>query len=150
MTERILLPTDGDPGVEQAIVHAVDLAEIVGATLHAVYVVDETIYGAYSGDEFVQDHEGPQATLEAEGRAALEAIERQAGEAGVDIETDLRYGRPAEQIVAAADDHDVDSIILGSRTMPDAYRERVGSVADAVLRGTDRAVTVVRTPVEVD
>ena len=38
--DRILVPTDGSDGVERAVAHAIDLAKVHGATLHAVYVVN--------------------------------------------------------------------------------------------------------------
>jgi len=40
MYRRILLPTDGSAGSQRAIDHAVALADEVGATIHAVYVVN--------------------------------------------------------------------------------------------------------------
>jgi len=98
---RILLPTDGERGADQAVEYALDLAATIDATVHALYVVDESVYTAYPGDEFVQEHEGPQAALEAAGEEALAAIGDAAREAGVDVKTTLRYGRPAEEIVGA-------------------------------------------------
>lgn len=149
MTYRMLLPTDGDVGMEEAIRHTIDLAQVYDATVHALYIVDENIYSAYSGDEFVEEHEGPESTLEHEGEEALAEIVDQAEDAGVDVVTKLRYGQPAEEIVEEADEINADSIILGSRTMPDEYRDRVGSVADKVLQQTDRPATVVKTAVTV-
>lgn len=149
MTDTILLPTDGESGVEQAIIHAIDLADIFDAELHALYVVDESIYGAYSGDEFVQDHEGPQATLEEAGEDALERIVEEAAASGVDVTTSMRYGRPAEEIVKEAEEIEADSIIMGTKSATQAYRSQVGSVTDDVLHLTDRSVTVVKTPVDI-
>lgn len=145
MYERILLATDGEAGVDQASVHALSLASALEATVHLLYVVDERIYGAYSGDEFVDDHEGPQSTLEEQGREALAAIES----VGKDVRmvSELRYGRPAEEIVAEAEDIDADVIFLGSKTRTDEYRHLVGRVADSVLHLTDRPITVVKTPI---
>lgn len=148
MYERILLPTDGERGVEQAAEHAIELAESAEATLNVLYVVDENVYSAYSGDEFVQDHEGPQATLEDQGQEALSDIETAAEDAGIDVETTMRYGTPAEEIVAEADEFDADFLVLGTRTRPGEYRQFVGHVTDSVLRLTDRPVSVVKTPVE--
>lgn len=148
MYDRVLLPTDGEPGVERATSHVLELAAAVDATVHALYVVDESIYGAYSGDEFVQEHEGPQAALEATGEEALSAITDAAREAGVDVETKLRYGRPEEEIVAAAEEIDADQLVIGSKTRPSEYRQLLGSVSERVLRMTARPVTVVKTPEE--
>jgi nucleotide-binding universal stress UspA family protein len=40
MYDRILVPTDGSPGVERAVDHAIELATVHGATIHGVYVVN--------------------------------------------------------------------------------------------------------------
>lgn len=148
MSDRILLPTDGERGADQATEYAIDLAATIDATVHALFVVDESVYTAYPGDEFVQEHEGPQAALEATGEEALSAIADAAREADVDVETKLRYGRPEEEIVAAAEEIDADQLVIGSKTRPSEYRQLLGSVSERVLRMTARPVTVVKTPEE--
>lgn len=148
MTEHIVLPTDGERGVDRAVDYAIELSETLGATLHTLYVVDETVYTAYSGDEFVQEHEGPQSALEEVGEDTLAAIADAAQDEGVDVETTLQYGHPAAEIVAAADDIDADHIVMGSETQPGDYRQLLGSVSERVLRLTERPVTVVKTPVD--
>jgi nucleotide-binding universal stress UspA family protein len=150
MTQHILLPTDGERGVDHAREYAIDLAATLGGTIHGLYVVDESVYGAYPGDEFVQEHEGPQAALEEEGEDALAEIADAAEAAGVTVETSLRYGRPEEEILAEAEDIDADHIVMGSHTRPGAYRQLLGSVSERVLRLTDRPVTVVKTPESAD
>lgn len=146
MTDHILLPTDGERGTNRAIEYALDLASTLNATLHALYVVDESVFSAYSGDEFVQEHEGPQAALEDVGDDALTAIAEQAIQAEIDVETSMRYGRPEEEIVAVADEIDADTIVMGSKTRPGEYRQLLGSISERVLRLTERPVTVVKTP----
>jgi nucleotide-binding universal stress UspA family protein len=146
MTQHILLPTDGERGANRATEYAIELADTLGATLHALYVVDETVYTAYSGDEFVQEHEGPQAALEEAGEDALASIAADGSEAGVDIETTMRHGRPEDEIVAVAEEIDADHVIMGSKTRPGEYRQLLGSVSERVLRLTERPVTVVKTP----
>mgnify|MGYP002760924791 CR=1 FL=1 len=44
MYDRILLPTDGSDGTEQALSHAVEIAEGRDATIHALSVVDRRLY----------------------------------------------------------------------------------------------------------
>jgi nucleotide-binding universal stress UspA family protein len=148
MYDRILLATDGEPGVEDAAQHALELAQTVDATVHALFVVDERIYGAYSGDEFVQDHEGPQATLEEDGEDALAAVVERGKDMGVTVETAIRYGRPPDEIVTEADDCDADLVVLGTGTKPGEYQQLVGRVADRVLHLTDRPVEVIKTTVD--
>lgn len=149
MPDRILLPTDGEPGVDNAIAYALELADTLDATVTALFVVDETVYTAYSGDEFVQEHEGPQSALEERGDEALTAIVTEAADLGLDVERTMRYGRPEAEIVAEAEAVDADHIVMGSKTRSGEYRQLLGSISDRVLRLTDRPVTVVKTQVPV-
>lgn len=150
MYETILLATDGEQGVEQAASHALELAELADATVRVLYVVDESVYGAYSGDEFVQEDEGPQATLEEHGEQALEEIAAAGADRGVTVETTLRYGSPDEEIVAEGEECNADLLVLGTHVRPDEYRQLLGSVTERVLRLTERPVTVVKTHSEGD
>jgi nucleotide-binding universal stress UspA family protein len=148
MYDRILLSTDGTVASRQAEAHAIALAAAHDATLHALYVVDEDVVTAYSGDEYVDEAEGPEHGLEEHGDETLSALRRQASEAGVDIEPAMRHGQPAETIVAYADDHDADLLVLGTKRRPEQYRALLGSVTDRVLRLTTRPATVVKTEVD--
>lgn len=42
MYERLLVPTDGSAHSDPAVEHAMDLAEQFGATIHTLFVVDQT------------------------------------------------------------------------------------------------------------
>lgn len=147
MYDRILLSTDGTVSSEQAEAHALDLAAAHGAVLDILYVIDEDIVTAYSGDEYVDEAEGPEHALEEHGNETLSELRSQASEIAVDVETAMRHGRPAETIVAYADDHDAGLLILGTKRRPDEYRAFLGSVTDRVLRLTPRPATVVKTEV---
>ena len=147
MYDRILLSTDGSVASERAEAHALDLAAAHGAVLHVLYVVDEDVVTAYSGDEYVDEAEGPEHGLEERGEETLSALRQRASEAGVDVETAMHHGRPAETIVAYANDHDADLLVLGTKRRPDEYRALLGSVSDHVLRLTTRPATVVKTEV---
>jgi len=147
MYDRILLSTDGTVASEQAEAHALDLAAAHDAVLHALYVVDEDVVNAYSGDEYVDEAEGPEHGLEELGEETLADIQQRAADAGVDVETAMRHGQPAEAIVAYADDHDTDLLVLGTKRRPEEYRALLGSVTDRVLRLTTRPATVVKTEV---
>jgi nucleotide-binding universal stress UspA family protein len=147
MYDQILLSTDGTVASERAEAHALDLAAAHDAVLHVLYVVDEDVVTAYSGDEYVDEAEGPEHGLEEHGEETLTELRRRASEANVDVETAMHHGRPAETIVEYADDHDVDLLVLGTKRRPDEYRALLGSVTDRVLRLTTRPATVVKTEV---
>ncbi|MFA1612596.1 universal stress protein [Halobellus rubicundus] len=147
MYDRILLSTDGTVASEEAETHALELAAAHDAVLHVLYVVDEDVVTAYSGDEYVDEAEGPEHGLEEHGDETLSELRHRAAEADVDVETSMQHGRPAETIVNHADDCDADLLVLGTKRRPDEYRALLGSVTDRVLRLTTRPATVVKTEV---
>jgi len=147
MYDRILLATDGTEASTDAATHAIELAADTGATLHVLYVVDENVYSAYSGDEYVDEAEGPEHGLEEVGDEAIDEIRDRAESAGVEVESAMRHGTPSRTIVRYADDEDVDLIVLGTKHRPAEYRALLGSVTDRVLRLTARPATVIKTTV---
>ncbi|ELY45669.1 universal stress protein [Natronorubrum sulfidifaciens] len=150
MYDRILLPTDAEKGAELATEHAIAVAESSGAELHLLYVVDSDVYSSYTGDEYVHEFEGLESALEQEGEEALESAAEAAREAGLEPATAVRHGAPHEEILAYADDEDVDLLVMGSKARSGEYRRLLGSVTDRVARLASRPVTIVKTPVEDD
>ena len=148
MIDRILLPTDGEEGATNATQHAIELAAEHDAVLYVLYVVDETTYSAYPGDEYVHEDEGLEAALEHAGRDAIDAVTERATAAGVETHGDVQYGSPHDVIVDYADENDVDQIVMGSKQRSGEYRQLLGSVTDRVARLADRPVTIVKTAVE--
>ncbi|GGL38153.1 universal stress protein UspA [Halarchaeum grantii] len=148
MYERILLATDGTVASENAESHAIELAAAHDATLHVLYVVDEDVYQAYSGDEYVDEAEGPEHGLAEHGGEAIAAVREAAGEAGVDVVEALERGEPANTIVDYAEEADADVLVLGTKRRPDEYRALIGSITDRVLRLSTRPAVVVKTETE--
>jgi nucleotide-binding universal stress UspA family protein len=98
------------------------------------------------GDEFVDGREGPEHTLEEQGAAALDTVTVRADSAGVNVTTTLVYATPSERLLAVADEHDVDTVVVGTRHRPNEYRSLFGSVAERTVRLAERPVVVVKTP----
>lgn len=150
MYDRLLLPVDTSAGVDQAIDHAIDAATRYEATLHILFVVDTDTYSSYTGDEYVHEFEGLEDALEQAGGEAVESVQACAANAGVETVTAVRHGVPHEEILRYGDDADIGLTIMGSKHRSSEYRRLLGSVAERVVRTTDRPVTVVKTPVDAD
>ncbi|SHH27628.1 universal stress protein [Halobaculum gomorrense] len=161
MYEDILLATNGGVASISATEHAVDLAADRArllddldiavdreATLHALFVVDEDAITTYSGDEYVDGHEGPEYGFEDLGEETLADVRERGEAAGVSVDTYLRHGTPEDTILQVADEVDADLVVAGSQRRPDEYRMLVGSVTERVVRASDRPVLVVKTPVD--
>ncbi|EMA56140.1 universal stress protein [Halococcus thailandensis JCM 13552] len=108
-------------------------------------MVDESIYTAYSGDEYVDSAEGPEHGLTEHGREILETVRSDAESHGVEVTTTIQHGDPVETITDYADERDVSLIILGTKRRSAEYRALLGSVTDRVLRLTNRPALVVKT-----
>ncbi len=147
MYDQIVLSTDGTVASDEAESHAIALADAHDAVLHVLYVVDEDVVTAYSSEEYVDEAEGPEHSLEKHAEETLSEISTRASEASVEVVEAIHYGHPAETIVTYADDTDVDLIVLGTKRRPDEYRSLLGSVTDRVLRVTSRPAMVVKTDV---
>jgi nucleotide-binding universal stress UspA family protein len=129
MYDTILVPTDGSDHSELAADHAMDLAEQCNATVHAVFVVEQTGPSGH-WDFAVEDQE--QA-----GEAALDAVVSRGEARGVDVEPHLRRGAPSEEIVDAATEYGVDIIVMGTQGRTGLSRiATAGSTTERVVRLT--------------
>ncbi|NHN40323.1 universal stress protein [Halorubellus sp. JP-L1] len=141
MYDHILVPTDGSPGVERAVEHAVDLAAAHDATLHALYVVNTASYSSMPMEtswEHIRDMLGE------EGERALERVQELADPAGVDVETVVVDGSPSREIVHYAEDGGIDLIVMGTHGRGGIDRLLLGSVAERVVRASKVPVLTVR------
>ncbi|MFB6227515.1 MAG: universal stress protein [Halobacteriales archaeon] len=133
MYDRILVPTDGSAGSRAVIEHAADLAEIHGATLYALYVVNTTSYASFSVES---TWEGIGDMLREEGEEALGVVESIAG-GRVPVETQIMEGSPSRKIVHHAEREDCDLIAMGTHGRGGIDRLLLGSVAERVVRSSD-------------
>lgn len=132
--DEILVTTDGRPGASAAVEHGIGLAEETDATLHCLYVVDDT----HSRTAVVID------AFEEVGEMATTDIAVQASERGVGTVRALEYGLPSEAIVEYADDHGIDFIVMGTESRTGLERVAFGSVSQRVVAAATAPVLTVR------
>jgi nucleotide-binding universal stress UspA family protein len=102
---------------------------------------DHTEAGGYSATRYRQEFERAESMLQ-------EVIDSLPEERSA--EQVVRYGRPVHELLAIADEEDVDHIVIGSKGRDGARRLLLGSVAETVVRRATVPVTVVRQPPTVD
>ena len=130
MYEDILVPTDGRDGMERVSDHALDLAELCGATVHVLYVVDETAYATVPDDA----RERVREVLEGDAETATKVISERALERDLPVRRETRWEDPAVAIVAYTVENDVDLIVMGTRGKTGFEHYLLGSVAEKVVR----------------
>jgi len=139
MFNRILTPTDGSEAAAPAVDMGPNMAQVHDAILHVIYIIEETSPGAY-GPASRQDHVGG----ERDGRRVVNDIETEATESGVETVPAVQRGAPRDDILAYANDHDIDLIVMGTHGRTGVKRALVGSVTETVVRHADIPVLTVR------
>jgi len=144
--KRILVATDGSPAAMEAVSVGVELAAEHGSEVmfvHVVPLVDVVpatglapIAGAFLHE--LSDHD----------RTLLVEAAEVAAEHGIVATTVLLRGDTVDEIVAYADSHDVDLIVVGSRGRGAIAGALLGSVSQGLLGESKRPVLIVRSTTE--
>jgi nucleotide-binding universal stress UspA family protein len=139
---KILIATDGSDSAHEALEFGLDLAAEQDARAFVVHVAPAVDVMPYANFGYVAPsipHE-----FDEHDRECLQEAAELAAEKGVDVETALLKGNPADEIVAFADTIDADLIVVGSRGHGAVASALIGSVSRSVLHQTRRPVLIVR------
>ena len=145
---QILIPLDGSARSEAIVEHAVALGQLMQAEYMLLRVVAPFVLGAAAPFTTPTDFD-PDRTrqLQAEAEHDLDTVARRLRAAGATVHTRVLV---TEQIAAAilehASQHSIDLIAMSTHGRSGLARLLIGSVADKVLRGTERAVLAYRPP----
>jgi nucleotide-binding universal stress UspA family protein len=146
MFERILVPLDGSSLSELALQPAFQFAERFGALVNLlrVVVVEALVFGPEGiGPQSMQLRELSEKQDWAEAEAYLNAIMAHWQATGVPIAKRVAIGAAPEMIVTVAAQFSVDLIVMSTHGRSGLTRFLYGSVAEAVLRGTERPLLLV-------
>lgn len=144
MFSKILVALDGSEYSLKALGLAIDIAKKYQSQLLLVHVVMRQIYainppeaGILAGTAIVRE-------LEAEGKAILAKGEETVKAQGLPVQTRLRQGVPAEELLRTAADEKVDLMVLGSRGLSQVKAFLLGSVSDKVSHHAKCPTLIVR------
>ncbi|MDQ2054138.1 universal stress protein [Halobellus sp. H-GB7] len=139
MYDTILVPTDGSDGMARVAEHAIHLARLSEATLHVLHVVDTSAVPLDAHSQSVQEG------IEEAGRTSVAEIHDRATDVGIYAITAVQYGTPHQEILAYADENDVDLVVLGTHGRTGLPHVLLGSVAERVVQHSEVPVLTVRT-----
>jgi nucleotide-binding universal stress UspA family protein len=142
---RILVPTDFSAPADAALTYAKSLATTLGASLHLVHVfTDPYAVAAYAPEVYAP------VPSEVRERAIEDALDRLAARLDDTREPQFKGSRTlltgitANQIVALAEKHDIDLIVMGTHGRRGVAHLLMGSVAEHVVRIATCPVLTVR------
>ncbi len=139
---KILIATDGSETAEKAAGFGIQIAELSGAKIYAVYVINTTPYYSIPLDQVWSKEVYEQ--LEKMGNEITSDVEKTAKAGGLEAESLVLKGNPAERIVNFAEEQNVDMIVVGSHGIGGFERLVIGSVSEKVVRHSKVPVLVFR------
>lgn len=132
--DDILVPTDGSDAAQEAAEHAVDLAKQFGGTVHAIYVMDMGDAGFVAAPSDIKETRN---RLEKKGKEYTDQIKIIAGDADVDVVTEVKSGIPEEEVREYIDEHGIDLLVLGKRGRSDPDKPMFGSLTQRLIGQLD-------------
>ncbi len=138
--DKIMIATDGSKQVEKAVKSAVELARLTGARLYAVYVIAST---GYTPRNFGWE-ESLREILEAEAKRAVTFVEEAGKNSGIEVESVILDGHPADRVMEFAEQEGIDLIVMGTLGRTGLDRFLLGSIAEKVVRHSKTPVMVVK------
>jgi nucleotide-binding universal stress UspA family protein len=140
---NILVPIDFSVHSRNALKYALPLAEQFDATLHLVYVVEPTIYPADLGFGQVV-LPGVEDELREKGGEELEELISHEIGTRVRASSTVRTGNPPQEILAEAEERDVDLIVMATHGHSGVEHMLFGSTAERIVRKSRCPVLTIR------
>lgn len=136
----IMVPLDASSYSETALPVAIDLARRTDATLGLVHVCEPFWVSPYVAavPELSQINEARTNEVDREslleGRAYLDRLANEIRSEGVRVVWEVRFGKPADEIMRAARTTEADLIVMATHDRAGLRRMALGSVTNEVLR----------------
>lgn len=141
---RILVATRGQPWSERALELAVRMAKAYGLELIVVAVLTP----GYVPEKHAAWGVAPAVDVEEEITSlavrSLEKARALAEANGLTCVCEMREGRPADEILKAAEEHQCDVIVIGSRGLSGVRRVTMGETGNEVVLKASMPVMVVK------
>jgi nucleotide-binding universal stress UspA family protein len=135
--EKILIPLDGSDCAENVFPKVEKLATDLKATLVLLCVVYAYVFPGIDPTE-------AEVKVVREAEAYLGKLEERLKARGFEVETHVRYGHDAEEILDHAAQKDIDFIAMTTHGRSGVRRFLIGSVAEKVLRHSPKPIFLVR------
>lgn len=139
-TIKILVPIDGSKNSKRALIEAKRLAEYQGGEITLMTVVKPLIVPYFGNTELARLD---QKNIETAKELLLTNTKKEFEHSSVKVETILKKGNPAEEILNEVEANDYDLIVMGSRGLGTFSKALLGSVSSRVLNHTRVNVLII-------
>ncbi len=145
MYKTILVPLDGSKRAEAVLSHVEEMANRYGAGI--IFLRVEELYVMLEWDEVVdlaKCHEKVDQRKK-ESESYLARHQKKFREKGIKADAHVVYGPVVKSILTAAEEMDVDIIVMASHGLSGWPRTFYGSVTAGILQKIDRPLLIIRT-----
>ena len=151
MYKKILVPLDGSKLAECVVPYVEELATCCAAEKVTLISVTERVQGYRPVDDLSQplgQRMMPEGVgkLERQAKKYLDRIAKGIKDKGINVQTEVLLGNPAEEIAIYAEYKDCDVIVIASHGRSGPSRWAHGSVADKVFKAVCVPILMVRAP----
>jgi nucleotide-binding universal stress UspA family protein len=144
--KKILYPTDFSEASSEALKYAVGLARSTQAKLILMHVVNQKMFSEGLSLARVTSPEALGKEIADEARRRLKVLIPAAEREGLDWESNVRSGNPAQEVIRYAKENGVDMIVIGTAGHSGVEHMMFGSTAERVVRGAHCPVLSVKPP----
>ncbi len=146
--KKIMIATDGSDCSRLAADKGIELARLSDGMVYAVFVVS-TASLSMDGDYFSSMGVNPYweliyDSLKNQGQKALDYVKDLGKMKGINVESVLLEGNPADELIQYAEENKMDIIVMGTLGRTGLDRLLLGSVAGNLVRHSKVPVMVVR------
>ncbi len=147
MLKKILLPTDGSKNAKRAGEYAISLADVSGAEIIVLNVIDTHYLDAVPQPDVRKNLDDE---LRADGIKAVEDFKKNLEESqcngvckNIQFKTVIKEGKPADIILKTIDEENVDQVIMGKSGKHGLESLLLGRTTDKVVRDAKVHVSVI-------
>lgn len=147
MRKRILVPTDGSENAERAGEYAISLADISGADIIVLNVIDTNYLNAIPQPDLRKSLD---KELRADGKNAVEKFKKRLEESqcsgmckNVQFKILIKEGKPADVILKTIEEENIDQVVIGKSGKHGLERLLLGRTTDKVVRDAKVPVNVI-------
>lgn len=143
MAGNFIVAVDGSEGSERALNTALSLAKSTDVGLTLVHIIEWSPFSFHTPDELAERRGRREEELDRAKDALLAPAEAAAKAAGLNCETLVRHGHPAETVVEIAKASGASQIFIGRKGQSKMGSLLFGSVAGSLVQISPIPVTVV-------
>ncbi|TVQ28825.1 MAG: universal stress protein [Geminicoccaceae bacterium] len=143
MTNRIVVAYDDSEPSKRALEHAIEAARLTNAAILVAHVLEWSPYSFLTAEELAERHKRRNEEVSRAKQAVVDPAVAELKKRGLEVDTEIRYGKVAETLIAIAEETGASQIIIG-RTGHSTIASRVfGSVAGSLAQVSPVPVTIV-------